>query len=57
MLTRGHTHSTGPRDGDISAIHHPLNKRGFYGDWCLVLSLCKHFADVGHTIRTHCRQV
>ena len=51
------THSSGPRDRDFSAVHNPFNKRGFYGDWSLVLSLCKHFADVGHAVHTHCRQI
>ncbi len=53
----GQTHRSGPRDGNISTIHHPLNKRGFYGDWGLVLPLRKHSADFRHTVRTHCRQV
>lgn len=56
-LNSGQTHSSGPRDGDISAVHHPLNKRGFYGDRGLVLPLRKHSADVGHAVHTHCRQV
>lgn len=41
----------------MSAVHHPLNKRGFYGDRGLILPLRKHSADVRHAVRTHCRQV
>lgn len=42
----GQTHSSGPREGDFTAVHHPLNKGGFNWHWGLVLPLCKHFADV-----------
>lgn len=51
------THSSRPRVGDVSTVHNPLHKRGFYSDWGLVLSLRKHSADVRHAVHTHCRQV